>query len=75
MNPMSLYLILTPLRTLTSLWVHTSDDSWAAQRIGRRYSTPFAASTSTSLSKYIQPAQAEGGRGPTSTVSIQGLCL
>jgi hypothetical protein len=34
--------------------------------ISRRYGTPFAASTSTSLSKHIQPAQAEDGMGPAS---------
>jgi hypothetical protein len=45
---------------------YTSYHSWVGLSIGRRYSTPFAASTSTSLSKYIQPAQAEDGMGPAS---------
>jgi hypothetical protein len=38
---------------------YTSYQSWAAHSIDRRYGTPFAASSSTSLSKYIQPVQAE----------------
>jgi hypothetical protein len=35
--------------------------------IDRRYGTPFAASTSISLSKYVQPAQAHDGMGPASS--------
>ncbi len=35
--------------------------------MGRRYGTLIAASTSTGLSKYIQPAQAEDGMGPASS--------
>ncbi len=46
---------------------YTSDDSWTALSKGRWYNTPFAASTSTSLSKHIQQAQAEDGRGPESS--------
>jgi hypothetical protein len=34
--------------------------------MGRQYSTPFASSSSTSLSKYIQPVQAENSMGPAS---------
>ncbi len=37
----------------------TSDDSRTAVSISRQYGTPFAASTSTSLSKHIQPARSE----------------
>ncbi len=46
---------------------YTSNHSWAALSIGRRYGTSFAASTSTGLSKCIQPAQAEDGMGPPSS--------
>ncbi len=46
--------------------VYSSDDSWTAPSIGWRYGTPFAASAS--LSKPFQPAQADYGRGPSSTV-------
>jgi hypothetical protein len=46
---------------------YTSSHSWAGLSIGQRYSTPFAASTSTGLSKYTQPAQAEDGMGPVSS--------
>jgi hypothetical protein len=46
---------------------YTSYHSWAALSIGWRYGTSFAASTSTGLSKCIQPAQAEDGMGPASS--------
>ncbi len=54
---------------------HTSYHSWAALIIGWRYGTPFAASTSTSLSIHIQPAQADDGRGQLSsyTGSLAGM--
>jgi hypothetical protein len=45
----------------------TLDDSWTALSIGWRYCTPFAALTSTSLSKPFQPAQADYGWGPVSS--------
>ncbi len=55
---------------------YTSYHSWAALIIGRRYGMPFAASTSTSLSIHIQPAQAEDGRGPLSSYTgLYRLCL
>ncbi len=57
------YIVILPFPQLE----YTSYHSWAALSIGRRYFTPFAASTSTSLSKYIQPAQAEDGMGPASS--------
>jgi hypothetical protein len=38
-----------------------------ALSIDRLYGTPFAASTSTSLSKTFQPAQLEDGRNPGSS--------
>jgi hypothetical protein len=46
---------------------YTSYNSWTALSIGRRYGTPFAASTSTGISKYIQLAQAKDGMGPASS--------
>jgi hypothetical protein len=46
---------------------YISYHSCAALNIGRQYGTPFAASTSTGLSKYVQPAQAEDDRGPASS--------
>jgi hypothetical protein len=46
---------------------YTSYHSWAALSIGWQYGTSFTASTSTGLSKCIQPAQAKDGMGPASS--------
>jgi hypothetical protein len=39
----------------------------------RLYGIPFAASTSTSLSKHLQPAKAFDGRGPVSSRGLFGF--
>ncbi len=44
-----------------------SDDSWTALSMSRQYDTPFADSTSTSLSQPFQPAEADDDKGPASS--------
>ncbi len=48
---------------------YTSDNSWTALSIGQQNGSnlaDFHLHLNESLSKYIQPAQAEDGRGPAS---------